>query len=516
MKQFFLAIGISVLAANMALAQTMAVENVYKYTMRNSDAIKEGSEVKGYYFFYISDKIDKKTNEYTLNITDNNLKTLKSIKFEDTKALSILEASFNGTDLIFLFYNDKENMFEYKVYGADGKMKFTYTRDITKKEERYLENTYLAMSDDEKDFKGLYPVPSQGFISNMPSRENKDYTYEIGYYGTDARRQWSYTPTEGAKKFLGEFLGMSEGTVFLEELRFKSMLDQKPDSYIIGLDLANGKKKFEKRTDTKLRFYPASMSKLNNGQAYIFGEYFDLGDNIFKDKSKGFGFWAIDKDGIVTLEKYNSWETDMAKYLDVSASGRVADFGFLYLHQIMQTADGNIYAVAEGFKKVASALGIASTVLNGGSGRGLSTLKLKVTDMALLKFDKEFNIKAATIYEKKANNFEMPSGYEFVSTPLIARMIKYDVGGFDYAYTQVSSDLSSFTVCYSDYVRGKDYKGATFNSITCTDGKFTTDKINTKSGATSSNVLPGKQGQVLVIDYYRKEKKIEAHFEKLN
>jgi hypothetical protein len=65
-------------------------------------------------------------------------------------------------------------------------------------------------------------------------------------------------------------------------------------------------------------------------------------------------------------------------------------------------------------------------------------------------------------------------------------------------------------------VRGKDYKGGTFNSISYNDGKVTTDRINTKSDASLSYVLPGKQGQVLVVDYFRKAKKMDAHFEKLN
>ena len=65
-------------------------------------------------------------------------------------------------------------------------------------------------------------------------------------------------------------------------------------------------------------------------------------------------------------------------------------------------------------------------------------------------------------------------------------------------------------------MRGKEYKGGTFNSISYTDGKITTDKINTKSDASSSWVLPGKQGQVLIMEYFKKDKRLNAHFEKLN
>jgi hypothetical protein len=499
-----------------SLAQTLSIENVQKVSLRNTDAIKEGTEVKGYYFFYVSDKIDKKTNEYTLRITDNNLKVLKDIKFEDSKDLSILESSFNGTDLMFLMYNSKDRTFEHQVFGADGKRKFSYMRDLSKKEKRFLENTYLAMEDEENNFKGLYPVQGKGFISNMPSREDKDYTFEIDYFSSESKKQWTYIPDLAGKKFIGDVLGVANNVVYVETLIFGSFMDQKPESVIIGLSLDNGKKLFEQKSDFgDKRFYPASLSTLDNGKAVLFGEYFASGANILKDKSRGFGFVGIDENGKTTSEKYNSWEEDMSKYLDVKSKGKIADFGFMYVHTIVQAADGNIFAVGEGYKKVASALGIAATVLSRGGG-GVSTMKLKVTDMIVLKFDKDFNIKAANIYEKNSNKIELPGGYEFVSGPLIGKMVKYEYGGFDYAYTKQTSDKSSFSIYYSDYVRGKDYKGGTFNAISYNDGKFTTDKINTKSDATLTHILPAKQGQVLILDYYKKTKKLDAHFEKLD
>ena len=151
-------------------SQTLSIDNVRKAALRTSDAIKEGSDVKGYYFFYVSDKIDKNTNEYTLRILDNNLKVLKDVKFQDSKSVTILESSFNGTDIIFLFYDSKEKTFEYQVYGADGNKKsFSYTRVLSKKEQKLLESTYLAMDDEDQTLKGLYPLEGKGFISNMPS-----------------------------------------------------------------------------------------------------------------------------------------------------------------------------------------------------------------------------------------------------------------------------------------------------------------------------------------------------------
>jgi hypothetical protein len=497
-------------------AQNISIENVRKAALRTSDAIKEGTDVKGYYFFYISDKIDKNTNEYTLRVLDNNLKVLKDVKFQDSKSTTILESSFNGTDLIFLFYDRDAKTFEYQIYGADGKKKsFNYIRELTKKERRYLEMSYLAVNDDEQTYKGLYPIDGKGFISNMPSREDRDYTFQIDFFSTEKKKQWTYTPTEGGKRFIGDYLGYFNGVVYIEMLVFGGAFDQRPESSIIGLSLETGKQVFQKPTDGKFRFYPASLSLLNDGKAYLYGEYFDQNANIAKDKSLGFAFWGIDETGKILSEKYCSWSVDMGKYLDVSSKGKIDDFGFMYLHNIFQTSDGSIYAIGEGYKKAASALGIASKILGGGNS-GLSTVKIRVTDMIMLKFDQGFNVKEAKIYDKNSNSVELSSGMEFVSAPLLGKLVKYTYGEFDYSYTQTNKDVSSFTVCYSDYVRGKDYKGSTFNSISYNEGKITTDKINTKSDANRSWVLPGKQGQVLVLDYYKKDKKLNAHLEKLN
>ena len=516
MRKMILVAGV-LLATIYAEAQKLSIENVHKVTLRDSDAIKEGSEVKGYYFFYVSDKIDKRTNEYTLQITDNNLVKLKDIKFQDSKHVTVLESSFNGTDLIFLLYNDDARTFDYQVYGADGKKKYSYSRQLTKKEERYLESTYFSTAGDgEGNYKGLYPVEGKGFISNMPSREDKDYTFQVDFFSTEKRKQWTYVPAMSGKKFIGDYLGTHNGVVYFEVLKFSGVMDGKPESSIVGLNLETGKQLFEKPTDAgKYKFYPANMTIMNDGRAVIFGEYFNPNGNILKDKSLGFAFWNIDEKGATNGEKYCAWDLELGKFLNVSSKGKIDDFGFMYLHNMIQTSDGSIFAIGEGYKKVASALGIMSRVASGGRS-GISTVKVKVTDMLLIRFDKDFNVKEAKIYDKNSNTQELPGGMEFVSTPLIGKLLKYTYGEFDYAYSQVNKDNTSFTVCYSDYVKGKDYKGGTFNSISYNEGKITTDKINTKSDATRSSVMPGKQGQVLILDYYKKAKKLEAHFEKLN
>lgn len=503
---------------NAAQAQNLKIENVRKSAFRSSGAIKDGAEVKGYYFFYVNDKVDRNTNEYSLQIYDNNLKILKDMKFTESSKVSILESSFNGTDLVFLFYNSEDRTLDYRIYGADGNKKpFVYSRELTKKEKAYLQMTYLAMNDEEETYKGLYPVDNIGFISNMPSREGNDFTFQIDYFSTEKRKQWTYIPPgDDSKRCIGDYLGYCNGVVYFEVLKLKGMMDQKPDSYILGLSLETGKQLFEKPSDGKFRFYPSSLAVLNNGKPYLFGEYFNPDGNVMKDKSLGFAFWSMDETGKLVSEKYCSWANDVSKYTDVSAKGNIDEFGYFYLHKMLQASDGNIYAIGEGFKKAVSALGVASKILAAGGNSGISAIKARVTDMAILKFDLDFNVKGITFYKKNPNNIELSSGMEFVSVPMMGKMLKYNYGGFDYSYTQFDKDVNTFSVCYSDFVRSREYRGATFNSITFNEGKFSTDKISTSSNATRTWVQPGKTGQVLVLDYFKKDKKLEGHFEKLN
>src|SRR5690349_20946819 len=108
----------------------LSIENVHADYLHNSGTIIQGNQIKGYFFLYESDKIDKRTNEYTLQILDQNVNKVIDIKFEDTKKLSLLEASYNNSSLAFLFRNDANKTLDLKIYDIRGNLKFTYSRQF--------------------------------------------------------------------------------------------------------------------------------------------------------------------------------------------------------------------------------------------------------------------------------------------------------------------------------------------------------------------------------------------------
>lgn len=505
-----------ILSCTVVIAQSskLTVNNVYKTTLRNSGTIVEDQQVKGYFFLYMSDKIDRKTNEYTLQIIDENLNKVKDISFTDSKDLILLESSYNGSSIGFLFYNTKDNIMDFRLYKMDGKQSFTYSKTLDKKTEKYFAAQIKANQEsDEIQNTNIFNVPDKGFLSVMPIRDSKKYTYEINFYSSDKRRSWTYNPVEIGKYANAAFLGANDSIAVFEVVSKNKLTSKDMETTLLGINLHNGKKAFDVNThDGKHQLLPMNLTPLRGMNEFIVvGPYFFTGDNIAKDNSEGLGIWLMNSKGKVVKSKYMSWTKDMSKFLNVDHKGRVADLGYVFIHKIVQTDDGKIFAIAEGYKKVADGLGIALTVL---SRSHAGTTKLKITDLLMLEFTKDFNLKNVKVYEKNNNNLSL-GDYSYVNQHSLALMAK-QYGYFDYSFTQLGKNNESFSMAYTDYERSKGYKGMTFHSISYFEGKLTNDKMEMDSDATSMAILPAKPGFVMIMEYFRKAKKIDIRLEKLN
>lgn len=518
-SSLLLLISLLILQQSVLAQSKMSIDNIKSVYVRNSGPIIANEEIKGYFVFYQSDKIDKHTNEYTLQILDENVNKVKNFKFTDSKNIVLVESSYNGSDIMFMFYDKDQKQVDYRTYGLDGKQKFSYQQPLDKKSKAYIEQV-LARNTEETQNKSLYGIEDKGFVTYIPLREGRQYTYEVHFYQTDKKKQWTYTPEDVERVASPQYLGHSDSIVVFEVLKRNKVMSNKMESWLLGLYLHNGKKAFEFETDKeKYNFYPMNVTSLRNNSGFmLMGPYYDKDDRVVKDKSLGLGVWVMNNQGKIINSKYNSWNGDISKHLKIDARGRVDELGYIFFHKIMQTEDGKIFAIGEGYKKVASALGIGLTVLNaaaGGYSSANSTTKMKITDMVMLQFDNKFDVQSAQIYDKNSNNIEM-MGADFTSAPLLAFMIKYVYNGFDYAFSQTDKGHTMFTVGYTDYVRSKEYKGLTFNSISYYNNNITTDKINLKTSSSSMRIMPAKTGSIMILEYFKKDKRLDMRLEKVN
>ncbi|RBL92509.1 DUF6770 family protein [Chitinophaga flava] len=510
---------LSSLGAHSLSAQAkLSVDKVYSAYLRSSGAITDKDQIKGYYYLYQSDKIDRKTNEYTLQILDENLNKGKDIKFEDTKRLSLLESSFNGNTLAFLFKNGEDRTLEMKIYDLDGKLKYTYTRPYTKKTDALMKQ-YETLHTDEGMNQNVFELGSKGFVSVMPLRDGRDVTYEVDVYSSDKKKMWTYTPEDDKERFAqAEFLMATDSLIFLEVTKKNRKMSGSGTAHLVCINHETKKKVFDLDDENDdVTFVPSSiLPAKGNGKFIVMGSYFDKEANILKDFSKGLAIYELDASGKVLNKTYNSWNKEIAHYLPTNSKGKIDKIGFLYVHKLIQTPDGKIFVVGEGYKRQADGVGIALTALSvmGRRPGNAGVTKIVITDLVIMEFDKSFKLKGASIYEKRDNTAALGEVADYNSQHALAMLIKMQ-GYFDYEFTTGNPDDNNFVVCYSDWEKTADYKGKTFNSIRYNGTKFTKDKIELKSKASRMQVLPAKSGSVMIMEYFKKDKRLDFRIEKL-
>ncbi|BAV09794.1 hypothetical protein SAMN05421788_1011226 [Filimonas lacunae] len=514
MKQTIIAAFFCMLAGIGLCQNKLSIDNVRSVYLRNSGTIKDGDQIKGYYLFYQSDKVDKKTNEYTLQILDQNLNKVKDVVFEDSKKVELLEASYNGEQLGFLFKNGDTKTLDMKIYDMTGKMMASFSNEIDKKAERRLALAYAVVNNDENTNKNMFGLKGQGFVTVFPVKEDGHFTYHLEFYLAN-RKQFSFTSEDEEKFSVASYLGSTDSLLLLEVIKKRPGLS----SNIVAINLYTHKKQFEISTKgNENPFVPVNMTvQKGTGNLIIMGAYYEPDANIIKDNSQGIGVYVYSTEGKLVNKSQNSFTGELSKYFNVRSNGKIEDIGYLYFHDIIQAADGKVFAVAEGYKRVADALGIGLNVLSMGSRSGggyAGYTKMKVTDLVMLELNTDYKIINAKIYEKNSNSYPTPYA-DYNSQHALALIMKAD-GAFDYEFTLSNADKSSFSVCYNDYERSKDFKGNVFHSIRYNGKSFSTDQINLGTKATSMKVQPAKQGYVTILEYYKKDKRIDLRMEKLN
>ncbi|HXB32576.1 MAG TPA: DUF6770 family protein, partial [Puia sp.] len=306
------------------LAQAkLSIDKVYTAYLRNSGTIMAKGQIKGYFFLYMSDKIDRHTDEYTLQILDENLNKVQSIKFEDSKKLSLLESAYNGNSISFLFKNEDTKTLDMKIYDFDGKLLYTYSREFDKKTDDLMKR-YATMHTDEGMNKNVFDIGDEGYVSVLPLREGKASTYAMDYYSSDSRKQWTYTAEDAEKYVTAEYLGCTDSLIILEVLKENKASGKDATSHLVGINFVTHKKQFEiDGTNDQYNLAPSSVVPLDSGRLLLMASYFDKDKNILKDFSLGLAIYEITTSGNILKKTYNSWTGDMARYLPTNSKGKI-------------------------------------------------------------------------------------------------------------------------------------------------------------------------------------------------
>jgi len=123
------------------------------------------------------------------------------------------------------------------------------------------------------------------------------------------------------------------------------------------------------------------------------------------------------------------------------------------------------------------------------------------------------------IIDKPKDDVLLPQGAAYGSPGLMALYNKM-FGGFDYAYTQLLGDNSTFTMSYLSREKedGKGAKQSFLNFVSRTVGEkdYIKDKFPFKTESTWLSYHPAKPGYVVIMEYFKKEKRLDVHMEQVN
>jgi hypothetical protein len=517
-KKSLLGFGLSILLCAGAANAQQKVSKVVDISASNIQPIKKGEKITGYYAFYKADKVKGGDYSYKIRILDQNAVKVAEKSVVASSLFYLLEAQYNGELLCFKFYDRKEKKVKLIFFNDKAEKVATKSYDIDKVERRMFE--MRMQQGGEGTIPTVRPIENLGFV-DMTTVKNEKVGYQLTFYPNDkTQKSWKY----GSKKTspISEYAGILEANedvvICMVALR-KSALKIDADYQVVGLDAKTGKELFVRKVDSPKYEESITNSSYNKKtkQTTLIGYYFKKGSNVLKDASLGIVMTTLDNSGKKINQVYTSWSKDIAKFLGASSKGKLADIGFIYFHEFVKKADGTYYGIGEAYRKTVSAGGIATKILaRAGGGTGASAFQISVKDFFIFEFDANNKLTGVENVEKSMTRVLMPNGAGIYGPQLLALLVK-SIGGFDFDYAKTLNEGKTLAVFYTDYEKIKGEK----NKVVCgvishTDGKYLVDKIDLETSATFTKVLPAQDGNILFVEYFGGEKKLEMNFKKMN
>ena len=429
--------------------------------------IKENNNLRGYYEYLKIDKSFGKEQNYLIDLFDENLNKLNEIKFKDGINLQLLNCAYSNEELCFMFVDNENKKFVYKIFDVEGKLLNEVKSAITKKQFRKLKKFGTSSQ--------LINLEGGGFLSTSTVVEKGKLTFKLTKFPHGSKDILSYQfPLD--KKFNTPYiLGLSNGLIVLSVTSSKSIYGS-ASYWLLGIDALTMKQKMSKYSeiDGEYVFKPYSLvENPDYNTIKVSGTYFSVNDNTTK-ASKGLAMWELDTSGALLREKYNSWVKNFGSYLNFNEMGKSREVGYIKVHETFSTIDGKIYAIGEGYRKKFNPFGLITLIFS----YPCMLSKFQTTDLALFSFDNNFKFISGKNLPKRKESL---TGYGFSTQS--PHVLSNFLPLFGYRYVQLNEDRNAFMIAYTEdnfkQFRGKRNKFA-LNTYKFQDGKYSFDKFNSK------------------------------------
>lgn len=493
-----------------AQSTSYSISDVSPVLLRNSGVIMEENVIKGYYLFYVKDKVKSSTFSYELAVLDDNLKETTKKTILGTKSTYLLESAFNGNSILLKFYDRKLKKVYYQTLDKKAKLGKKQTRTLNKYETRMYDASIMKSMKNTS----TNPFGDKAFTDIYIYKEKK-YTYGVQSLNNDGSTNWSYLAKNEKGVLTATHLASNSSRLLIMEAQSPSLMSKNYTFNILALD-ADGSEIFKiSLAGSKYTLMPfnAFIDEAKE-EIILMGQYYNASDKAMKSSSKGIFVKVIDFEGGDVSKTYLSWPT-LSKGLSTTETREISMYA-TYFHSIERTKDGRIVAVGEQYRKQVSALGVASNLAFGDYSSS-GAFEIKMANIVVLTLNKDFEKETFQIFNKKPHKVILPKEYQFVNQHTLAHVMKA-YGYFDYRFTQVNKDRSKLTVAYVDLERINKRRKAVLNMLNYNAGEKnpTKDKFVYDTDATFMSISPAKPGFLLVEEYYRKDKKWALRLEPIN
>lgn len=512
------AIGLFILGQ--ASAQNYSISSVGRTSLKNSGEIFDNETIKGYYFFYASEKVSKGMVAYEIVVLNENLEEIATERIKGSKTMSLMESAYNGSAIMFKFYDVKEKKVIYRIMDENGSLE--KAGKVTRQATKYEARVYAAQLQQGSENSTIFTPDNNGFIDIHYLKEG-NVSYECLYIDNAGDKKWKYTPAPIKKGVLGaSFLVANDDQILLVEGEAPSALSRERTLSIKALS-KDGKEMFEVPLETDM-FNLSPHNAIYNAATKNFmliGEYYDKSEKMAKAESKGIFIRNINNEGLWVSESTISWESDIYKMLKDEDLSKARKYS-IFFHDVVISKDGTILAIGEQYRKQISAKGAAFNALASASDNVTTDAgfaEMKIGDMVLIELTAAGEIKNITFMDKRPNKVTLPKGYELISAHLLGKAMKA-MGFYDYAFRQYNDDKSVVTIGYFDLEKekGKLMKQATFHLASHVDGEseLSRNKLSLATEASGIRVYRAKPGYLLIFEHFRKEKKATFRLEPIN
>lgn len=498
-----LLLGLSIFAITVVPAQQVQVDGVRPREFRGVNSIPG----KGYYTYYVNEKVGKGMIQLALELYDLDLNVVKKTNIEVTKSSNLIGSDFNGKDFMFLFEDLRKKTNTFISVDADG--------NIIKQK---TEPTSKILQPGTAD---IYPATDGSGFYWTHSIKEKKWGYEVVKLDRNLKELWSKTVTVDKGMTSISAAESGPGKLIVISMELPSLMSKKMLGKVVSFNSETGQKEYEYPLyDGKQTNLPGTFLIEPDGTVTTSGMYYD-GERMAGDNSDGIFFLKLDPTGKKVAFNSIDWDNGIQEAL--KATKRKFSIGSkpkVQFHNIVKEPNGNYQVISETFRKAAG----ASTALAALGGADASDVPLRFTvmDFIIFNFDAQGEPLDINKIEKPYKSLSVNGAMNLNGIALAQLMKRYKM--FTYEYTTVLPSGKP-AIVYTNFEdaglgAGKPYVGVatieigkdTENQKIPMPKKYTAfvtgSPDNLKSGA-----LPGKSGKFCLFVYDKKAKAIMMSIE---